>query len=246
MDAIVTPSGERIKNNTAMGRRLPDIEAWNGKLVEGARRLIDDLAARRLTPDTYIRAVKALYAREDPIAALTEWTGRALEEKADQVLWRKALPGRSQTFQLLYLQPGEVHPPHCHHNLISLQVVLRGRVQIREFDRVARLGPDRLLLRLRTDGRFGPGGAMETTEIDRNVHWFAADDNPAVILNFYILGYQDWTFDPADGRPQGRKMVDPTAKPQGDGLIEAAELALEDGYIRFGNKPLSAFPMPPC
>ncbi len=243
---VVTPDGGVIKMNTAMGAALPDVEAETGPLLREARELVGRLERRALTPDLYIKEVQALYRRIDPAAALKPWIARALAERQDQVLWRKTLPGRSQFIQLLYLQPREVHPPHCHHNLISLQMVLHGRVHIREYDRVARLGPDSLLLRIRKDGVFGPGGLMDTTEIEKNAHWFAAGDDPAVILNFYILGYQEWTFDPPELSRKGRKMLDPTGPVQRDGLIVAREIPIEEGYIKFGNKPLADFPQPPC
>ena len=60
-----------------------------------------------------------------------------------------------------------------------------------------------ILLRLRSDGWLTRGGMICATEVSRNVHWFAADENPCVMLNFYILGYQDWTFDPPDGKADG-------------------------------------------
>lgn len=243
---IVAPGGGTIKMNTAMGQALPDVDAEPGPLVAEMRALVGELQRRALTPDLYLGAVAALYRRRDPVQALAPWIERALAERKDQVLWRKAEPGRSQFIQLLYLEPREVHPPHCHHNLISLQYVLNGRVHIREYDRVARLGPETLLLRIRKDGWFGRGGMMDTSEVHKNAHWFAADENPAVILNFYILGFQEWTFDPPESSRKGRKMLDPTGPAQGDGLIVAREIPLEDGYRKFGNRPLADFPQPPC
>jgi hypothetical protein len=98
------------------------------------------------------------------------------------------------------------------------------------------------LLRTRTDRWFGVGDRVETTEVSKNAHWFCADDKPAVMLNFYILGFQDWTFDPKGTK--GRRMLDPTFGIQGDGMIVAKELTLEEGYLRFGDLPIEKVPLP--
>ena len=236
--------GVTIKMNSRAGRVLPDVDAYQGPLATESLRLIADLKARRLTPDSFQDRIRSLHAQIDLRRELAEWIDRALAERKDQVLHQKTLPDLAHTLQLLYLEPREVHPPHCHHNLISTQVVLSGRVYVREYDRVARIDEDTILLRLRTDRWFDPADSMQSTEVERNAHWFAADDRPAVMLNFYILGYQDWTFDPKGSRNKGRRMLDPTLAAQGDGLILGKEIPLEEGYVRFGNKPIEFFPIP--
>jgi hypothetical protein len=85
---------------------------------------------------------------------------------------------------------------------------------------------------------------MQTTEVHRNAHWFAADDAPCVVLNFYLLGFQAWTFDPADGvRRKGRQVLDPTCGRQEDGLLFAREMDLAAGYAKFGGRALADFPL---
>jgi hypothetical protein len=233
-----------IKMNSRAGRVLPNVDTYQGPLALESLRLIAELKARRLTPDTFQYRTRALHESLDLRRELADWIDRALAGRKDQVLNQKTLPDVAHTLQLLYLEPREVHPPHCHHNLISTQVVLSGRVYVREYDRVARIDDDTILLRLRTDRWFGVGDTMQTTEVERNAHWFAADDQPAVLLNFYILGYQDWTFDSKGSRNKGRRMLDPTIRAQGDGLILGKEIPLEEGYVRFGNKPIDSFPIP--
>jgi quercetin dioxygenase-like cupin family protein len=239
---ISTASGKIVKMNTRAGATLPDVDTYRERLWTDAEKLIGALDRRAITPDGYIDGVRALHASMDLPAELRPWIDKALAERGDQVLNQMTTPAKSWTMQLLYLEPGEVHPPHCHHNLISTQVVLHGRVYAREWDRVARLGPDTILLRTRTDRWFGIGDRFETTEVSRNAHWFCADDKPAVMLNFYILGFQDWTFDPPGGK--GRRMLDPTYGAQGDGMIVAREVPLEEGYRRFGDVPIESIPLP--
>ncbi|MGQ0664387.1 MAG: hypothetical protein ACT4P2_12585 [Pseudomonadota bacterium] len=235
-----------VRINTSAGRPLPDVDADRGPLVATTRALIDRLGDHRLAPDEFLFETLALFERHDVRTSLKPWIDKAHAEEADQVLWRKTLPRHRQTFQLLYVHPHEIHPPHCHHNLISTQMVLDGGVHVREFDRVARVDARTLLLKLRTDRRFGPGEVMQTTEVSRNAHWFGCTEAPCVILNFFVLGYQEWTFDAADDRPQGRRLLDPTFGVQGDGFILAREVDVMTGHTMFGARPLADFPMPRC
>jgi hypothetical protein len=238
---IKTASGKIVKMNTRAGAVLPDVDVYRERLWTQAEASIDALGCHAITPDDYIDRIRALHRSIDLVAELKPWIRKAFDERTDQVLNQMTTPAKSWTMQLLYLDPGEVHPPHCHHNLISTQVVLEGRVYAREWDRVARVAPDTLLLRTRTDRWFGIGDRFETTEVSRNAHWFCADDKPAVMLNFYILGFQEWTFDPPGTK--GRRMLDPTNGVQNGGLIVARELPLEEGYLRFGDRAIEAIPL---
>jgi hypothetical protein len=239
---IKTASGKVVKMNTRAGAVLPDVDTYQDRLWTEADKLIRKLDRHEITPDAYIADVRALHQGMDLPTELKPWIERALAERKDQVLNQMTTPAKSWTMQLLYLEPHEVHPPHHHHNLISTQVVLHGRVYAREWDRVARLAPDQVLLRTVTDRWFAVGDRFETTEISRNAHWFCADDKPAVMLNFYILGFQQWTFDPPGTK--GRRMLDPTFGVQDDGLIIAKELPLAEGYQRFGDVPIESVKLP--
>jgi len=241
---FVDANGKPVKMNSRAGRALPDVEDYQAPLALESIALIEAMGDGRLTPDEFHDQVAALHARIGLPTELRPWIDRALEERKDQVLYQKTFADTAYTLQLLYLDPREVHPPHAHHNLVSRQVLLHGRVYLREYDRVARLAPDVLLLRLRQDGWMRIGEAMRTTEIERNAHWFAADDQPAVMLNFYCLGYQEWTFDKPDGRPKGRRCLDPTQEAQRDGLIVARELDYPEAYAKFGGVPMEAFAVP--
>jgi len=241
MSAVAGP----VKFNTQVEARPADIDAHQGPLRDVTVRLNGRLAQGMLSVDDYQREARAIVTDPGHRAELGPWIERALAERRDQVLYRKSHDGRRDTLQLLYVEPGEIHPPHCHHNLVSNQACVHGRMRGREYDRVARLDEQTLLLRLAEDRWFGLDDVMQTTEVHRNGHWFAAGDEPAVILNYYLLGYQAWTFDPpAENRRKGRRMVDPTAGCQRDGLIVAREISMEEGYDQFGGRAIDEFPVP--
>lgn len=219
---------------------LDDITSSREPIVLRSLRALDDLKARKLTVDQFQEDIHKLYEELDLVSALKPWIDRALNEKKDQVLYRKTNPDGRIAIQLFYIEAFEVHPPHCHHNIVSTQVVLHGLLRIREFDRIARIGEDQVLMKMKSDGWCAVGHEMRTTETSGNCHWFAAGAAPAIMLNFNAYGYQDWTFDPSD-TPFRRKLVDPTYGKNPDGLIIAREVGVEDAYTKFGGKPLTDF-----
>ena len=149
-------------------------------------------------------------------------------------------------FQLLHMHPYEVHPPHGHRDLISNQMVLDGRCWLREYDRVARIDDSTVLLKLRSDRELKVGDRIRTTEVDRNVHWFGAEAEGAVQLNFFVTGFQEWHFDSHLTRRYGRSYYDPTGPLTRDGLIVGKEIPVEEAEARFQNRSLLQFPVDPA
>ncbi len=228
--------------NSRMGKTLPDVAAWPHPLVDGAVRLIETLGAGRVNVDTYQARVMALFADTALRTQLAQWIERTLSERADQILVRRSLPGRDYTLQLLYLQAGEIHPPHCHHNVTSTQVLLHGAGWFREYERIARIDARRIRLLPVRDRCLQAGDVMQSSEFVRNAHWFGAGEHPAVILNFNIRGYERDTFDPP--ARLGRRLLDPTRGDPDGAHVIAAEIDTASAYDRFATRPLQDFPLP--
>jgi hypothetical protein len=233
-----------IVNNSRMGRVLPDVEAVRSPLVDRLLALVAALGDGGIPLGDFQRETLAAVREQRGSPALETTVAAALTQQKDQVLARKSWPQRDYTIQVISISPGEVHPCHCHHNVVSTQMVLQGRVFGREYERVTRRADGLLLLRPLRESWYEPGDAMQTTEMSRNVHWFAAEDAPAAMLNFNIRGYEDETFDPRDGRPLGRRLLDPTLGAAGDGLLLAREIDVAEAYERFGGRRLADFPLP--
>jgi hypothetical protein len=230
-------------NNSRMGRILPDVETVDIPLVAQMVANVFDLESGALDVAGFQARTRALLEAEDPRTALAPWIDRVLTTGQDQTLARRSFPDHDYTLQILHLTPGEVHPLHCHHNVISTQLVLSGALSGREFERVRQLGDGRLCLTLLYDGPLPTGACLQTTDGSRNAHWFAAGETPVALLNFNIRGYETDTFYPLALRPLGRRLLDATLGVDGPYVL-AAEIAAEEAYGRFGNKPLETFPMP--
>lgn len=231
-----------MKMNSRMGRVLPDIDAFDAPFLHGLLTAITRLGTGHLTPEAFLVETEAVLGRAHLRTTLAERMARALSERADQVMHRKTLGPRDHTVQIIYIAPGEVHPPHVHHNVISTQLVLAGEVYAREYERVRRRDETTIMLQPLAAGWYRAGDAMQTTEFSRNAHWFAAPAAPALMLNFNVRGYHDKTFDPP-GQTLGRRLIDPTGPLETDGTIAAVELEPADAYAKFGDRPLQDFPL---
>lgn len=158
-------------------------------------------------------------------------------------LVRRHVEGCRYTMLLYKVNEGEVHAPHQHHNLISTQVVVEGKIHLREYDRVGRDGGGRLNLRLVRDAILSPGDVFQASEWSRNVHWFCGVEGPAVLLNINARGYEAKVFAQDDDGAFGRRYLDP-GKFDGDGLITCEEIDEAQCARRFHGRSLAGFPAP--
>jgi hypothetical protein len=207
------------------------------------RRPIEQLRGGELTSGQYQGTMRELLSKRDlrnefatSIKALTP------EAPADWLVRRHIGPCR-YTVQVYLVATGEVHPPHHHHNLISTQVVLEGKIHLREYRRIRRDDEGRLVLRLVRDEQLGAGDMFQVSEWTTNVHWFAAIDGPAKVFAIDARGFEAKTFDQARDEGYGRRYVDPT-NINGDGLAVCECLDKDEAARRFGGRSLSEFPVP--
>ena len=228
-----------MQTNSRMGRVLPDVDAFDHPLASALRALMARLAAGDLTASAFHEATAATLGAARLSQVLGAPMAAALASGTDQILLRRAEGARDYTLQVIHVAPGEVHPPHVHHNVISTQMILQGALHVREYARVRRLGSSQLALRLLTDGVYRAGATLQSSEFSRNAHWFAADRAPTLMLNFNIRGFERETFDPP--ATLGRRLVDPTGEALADGSIVTGELSVEAAYARFGGAKLTAF-----
>ncbi len=224
-----------------------DPDLYSGPLLDRIDELVSRLDRREITPEQFVAEIHRRYRDVDLKSEFNEWlddtpgyrVARLLYQQYDQIEERSK--DRKRTLTLFYVPPGSSHPPHAHHNAASVQCVLKGTVHVRQYERVARYDQRTLEIRPIADGILRPYESILMTERLRNVHWFGASEQPAIILNYSVNGGLRDTFDPVDQRVAGRYYVDPTAGENAGGSILAPEIGLEAAHEKFASHALSEF-----
>ena len=166
------------------------------------------------------------------------------DKKEDYIFWREDFGGKDITVSLLYLEPGEVHPPHHHNNVISVQSVVSGQIWAREYQRIKCMDADNILISPVRDRLLKKDDEIVAHEWLNNVHWFAAPkDKPAVMWNCNVRGFETNLFLHPVPNSLGRILVDPHVKVI-NGCLLAQKLTVEEAYEKFGNKPIANWPIP--
>lgn len=148
------------------------------------------------------------------------------------------------TILFFKVDQNEVHPPHHHHNLVSTQIVVEGKIHLREYERIGRDDQGRLKVQLVRDDVLGPGDRFQASEWSRNVHWFSGEEGPAVVFNMNVRGYEPTLYNPHDMEAFGRRYIDPTSIDE-SGIAVCEEFDAAEAQRRFQGKPLTDFPLPP-
>ena len=219
----------------------PSPTALRERLVQQLDALADKLERGELDAEAFVREARARLDDTALPAAIEDRLAGAPRGDVVEGLWHEKRGPQQRMLMLFFIAPGHSHPPHAHHDVASVQMVVRGTIDARQYARERRLDPRTLALRPVADRRLGPGDVILTTERIDNVHWFGAVDQPAVVLNYSLNGGLRDLVEPDARRGPGRYFVDPTAAPS-DGLIVAPHLSEAEADARFADRPLRAFP----
>jgi hypothetical protein len=221
----------------------PSTADLRDRLVQRLDALAGMLERGELDATSFIREVQMRLDDGELPTVLADRLAAARSGDAVEGLWSQRQGQQKRMLMLFFIAPGHSHPPHAHHDVASVQTVVRGNVRVRQYARERRLDPRTLALRPVADRTLGPGGVILTTERIDNVHWFGAVDQPAVVFNYSLNGGLQDLLEPTAERDPGRFFIDPTAAPV-DGLIVAPHLSADEAKSRFAHQPLGAFPFP--
>ena len=204
--------------------------------------LVSALKARAIDVTTFQRNISE-YFRSIIARGRFEHAAKKINAKNPQEWFmRRHIDECRYALHCFYVADGEVHPPHHHHNVVSTQIVMRGRLHLREYDRVKRTPEGTLLIRVISDKIIKEGDVFQASEWKRNAHWFAAVDGPAIIFNMNARGFEQDTF-ATDADRFGRLYLDPT-RVGTDGLAEVDEFDEARAQQLFQGKRLDQFALP--
>jgi hypothetical protein len=206
--------------------------------------LFGRLDRREITAAEFVTDVGTRLAEIDLEAAVGRDRIDALRPGGHDFLLGADRPLPARAVKIRLVRQDEIAPPHGHHNQATVQCLLRGRLSLREYDKVGRADPETLLLRPVARQEVKPGGVIAAAERRRNVHWFASDTPVSVILSVKAIGDVGWTLDPPDSRRVGRFYVAPAADPGENGLIAARQVDQQMARRLYGARHPESFPWP--
>ncbi|MEL7429810.1 MAG: hypothetical protein AAFN43_07400 [Pseudomonadota bacterium] len=227
------PEGPRIRTKTNL---LPD------KIDDAYLAIIHRLRRGEISVETYHRECLDYFHPILSDGVMRDLERKSLATNGELELLRRHIDECRYTVIMYRVPEGYVHPPHHHFNVISTQIVLQGKIRIREYDRIGRNADGQLQMALVSDRTLGEGDWFQASEWKRNVHWFQAVDGDALVFNTNARGFEPETFDQEEGR-FGRRYIDPTSF-SNDGTILAREIDEAEANALFGNKALDIFPVP--
>ena len=208
---------------------LRRVDGYDGELVERLAVLADALMAGRSSPEDFVERLQESILAVEPGAEFRRWVERVPRLLGRRILHRRDDGTARIAIQIFYLPPHSSHPPHAHHDSVSAQCVLAGRIQLRQYDRLAIVDPNTFLIRPTSDRILVPYECFTTTEKRNNVHWFGALEERAVILDVNVQGHEGTT----DASLRGRLYVDPTGPVDEDGRIASRKLGAREASVRF-------------
>lgn len=238
------------KHNKRRNIRTKTNHLWPS-LDEEYLDLVLKFSQQQLNVETYLSDCIALF---QPLLTGNEFKSlieRSKKQDDQFELLRRHIDEKRYTVLLYKVAENEVHAPHHHHNVASTQILVEGRLHLREYDRVRRNDNGQLVARQTSERFLKPGDAFQSSEWKNNIHWFQAINGPAIIFNTNARGFETNTFDASEGS-FGRRYVDPTSQSKNvdtqqanlkeDHEIICEEFDANEAIKRFANKSLSLFP----
>ena len=195
--------------------------------IEGQQDIALALAEGRITGPAWTREVERLAGEIEVAALMAEVrrstivpAGRGSHNDPQKRLIR-FLDGHGHPRQLGYgvalfdFDPANVITPHGHRHMVSAHMIVRGRMRVRNFDRLG-MREGAMLVRATRDFVAEVGQVSTMCSERDNVHWFVPVDAPATSFDVVVSGLGAGAPDPVI------EAIDPLrARPAGDGALLA-------------------------
>ena len=139
------------------------------------------------------------------------------------------LPSAGFGQKLFGMRRGRAVAPHGHDNMVSAHLVVRGRVRVRQYDRI-RDEADHLLVRPSRDEVQSPGQLTSISDRRDNIHWLVADSDPAFTFDVIVDA-----LDPSLPYPYRQIFLHPDrASPAADGCLRMPRLPVAAAVAKYG------------
>ncbi|MGH6872030.1 MAG: hypothetical protein ACREHE_11045, partial [Rhizomicrobium sp.] len=127
--------------------------------------------------------------------------------------------------------------PHAHNNMVSAHLVVHGNFHARTFDRIRdepdAAGPGAVVLRRSIDRLIGPGEIITMSDDRDNSHWLVAQRNRSMTFDIGMVNISATRTYKIAANDYSMIYLDPTPKPDSDGLIHAPVLTFDEAAKKF-------------
>ena len=158
------------------------------RIVQNCTEFAENVPQDEINQANELKNIISSVGKEISVGALV--LGDVLSEKtAINRLYKANVGSGRLKLQLFSLTTGEIHPPHAHGNLLSCQIVLEGRVRMREFTLLNRLEGDQLEIQQHPVKVLEQGQGVYTLQFKNNIHWQEGLSDETILLN---INWQDF------------------------------------------------------
>lgn len=220
-------------------RQLP-LGDYKGPLADRVRSYLDRMDRGEISPEYMTTEMHKIFSEFDLNEEFASWIYDLTEKnpRRDIELFHFQDSKRYDSMNIVVRRPGYSSPPHGHNDLASYQTLLTGRMELRQYDRIKRVGENQVLLRPLREVILYPRQPFLTTEMAENIHWFGAIEKPALLFDYQWTGLPS-RFDVR--RNKTPDTLDPTGPCNEDGLILATYLERSVAKEKFNKVLPSAF-----
>lgn len=122
--------------------------------------------------------------------------------------------------------------PHAHNNMVSAHLVVHGNFHARTFDRIHD-EKDAIAIRPSLDRLLSPGEIITMSDDRDNVHWLIAQRNRSMTFDIGVVDISKTRSYKIAANQYSMIYIDPTPKPESDGLIHAPVIGFEQSAKKF-------------
>lgn len=232
--------------NDKKKHRTENVYVYEGQVIQKTKHLLSKYDNNEITDIEFLNELEDYFKTIDLVQEFKPWFNEIPDSSFNnrfQLYRNKKKGGHLESLALFFIDSNRSHPPHAHHDLISLQVVLTGQLEIHQYERISKLSSHQLLIKKSGHSILNPGDSFKTTEFNNNAHWFGANDEPTIILNYRFTRLKSKTFEDK-GHDIGRYYIDPIANESTKDEIVANLMSEEDAYAKFGTNPIKHYLKP--
>jgi hypothetical protein len=226
------------------------LSATPGALDRWAKDVADlnrDLAAAKISPTVWQDRIAALdtgvnlaelrrYLDFDRLTKAMEFPTNLAETADPKFPATIDVAGieRAWFIRFFGMRKGGAIIPHVHNNMVSAHLVIEGAFHARTFDRVADLVDEKaILLRPVLDRRVAPGEAITMSDDRTNGHWLVAEADRSFTFDIGLVNLSKTRTYALKANDYNMVFVDPTTKPDGQGLIRASTMTFDECQAKF-------------